>query len=68
MAEERDYVEREELHTVLREFKDDVRHDIKLYVGLGVAGGNAIAAILIAKLSPGTGSTVAAAARAILPL
>jgi hypothetical protein len=56
--------QRHEVALALKEFKDDVRRDIRLYVGLGVACGNAVAAYVIAKWGPST-NTVPAAARAV---
>lgn len=60
---------RHEYGAALDRVKDDLRRDIKLYVGLGVAAGNALAAIIAAKLGPSeAASTAARAVRSILPL
>ena len=40
---------RHELAEAIKTVKDDLRRDIKLYVGLGVLGGNAVAAFVMAK-------------------
>jgi len=42
----------------ISEAKSDLRRDIKLYCLLGVMGGNAIAAVISAKLGPGPADTV----------
>jgi hypothetical protein len=44
--------QRKEFDDRLRSWRDELRRDIRLYVGLGVMGGNAIAAVVIAKVGP----------------
>jgi hypothetical protein len=44
----------------------DVRRDIKLYTGLGVLAGNAVAAVVISKFGPA--SQIPAAARHVVRL
>lgn len=43
---------RHELSGVLKTVKDDLRRDIKLYCGVGILGGNALAAVIATQLTP----------------
>lgn len=54
---------RHELSEAIKSVRDDLRRDIKLYVGLGVACGNGIAAVVISRIGPG--SSVPNAAHAV---
>lgn len=43
---------REELKESIKEVRDELKGSIKLYVGLGVAGGNALVALVSAYVGP----------------
>lgn len=61
--------QRHDVKETLTEFKQDVRRDLRLYVGLGVACGNAVAAVAIQMLGPSNSIPSAAhAARQFLGL